>query len=203
MMPNAEARDLHQPDENTLQLERETRRQLRRLVEYAGDFRRIPTLNREAVSTAAGVPEALVASVQESLIMLERLFACHNSLPAISTPAGVHEVFRFLSLPQHEELWVGLVSNTGRMTQRLQVGHGGRMTLRVTPGELLSKVLRRDGRRIVLVHNHPSGDPRPSDDDIRYTRRIARAARLLEVELLDHVIISLDQYFSFREHLLL
>jgi DNA repair protein RadC len=51
-----------------------------------------------------------------------------------------------------------------------------------------------------VVHNHPSGDPTPSDDDIRLTRRLTEAGKILGIRLLDHVVVSRDSHFSFRSH---
>ena len=53
---------------------------------------------------------------------------------------------------------------------------------------------------MILVHNHPSGDPNPSEDDVNITRRIKNGADLLGLELADHIIIGDNDYFSFREH---
>lgn len=68
------------------------------------------------------------------------------------------------------------------------------------PREVFKNVIRNSGISIVIVHNHPSGNTDPSDADISMTERINEAGKLLGIRLLDHIIISTDEYYSFREH---
>ena len=69
--------------------------------------------------------------------------------------------------------------------------------------ELFVEALRRDAVSIILLHNHPSGDPSPSREDVLITERIFRAGELIGIELLDHIIIGNNCYISFRESELL
>ncbi len=79
------------------------------------------------------------------------------------------------------------------------VGMGSLNSLQITPKEIFSHALQTPCASLVIVHNHPSNDPAPSDDDIRFTRRIHEAGEVMAIPLLDHVIISKSGYFSFRE----
>jgi DNA repair protein RadC len=69
----------------------------------------------------------------------------------------------------------------------------------VYPRQVLETALRRKASALILVHNHPSGNVRPSDADIRLTRTIQEAAKMLEILVHDHVIIGENRFFSFRE----
>ena len=69
----------------------------------------------------------------------------------------------------------------------------------VTPRELFIKALQKNAVAIVIMHNHPSGDPTPSQEDICTTARIKNAGALVGIELLDHIIIGNNCYISFRE----
>jgi DNA repair protein RadC len=69
--------------------------------------------------------------------------------------------------------------------------------------EVLQPVVKNGALFFILVHNHPDGKSHPSKEDILFTRKIEQAAQLLDVELLDHVIIGTDGYFSFKENGLL
>ena len=62
--------------------------------------------------------------------------------------------------------------------------------------------IRAGAASVIVVHNHPSGDPTPSDDDIRLTRRRWRRGSILGIRLLDHVVVSRDSHYSFRSHAL-
>ena len=72
------------------------------------------------------------------------------------------------------------------------------------PREIFKPAISHSAYAFVLVHNHPSGDPTPSDNDLRLTRRVSECARLLQIQFLDHVILGSSQegrtgYFSFKE----
>jgi len=69
----------------------------------------------------------------------------------------------------------------------------------VTPPALLSFVLLQGSERFILAHNHPSGDPKPSDADLKMTARAIRAAEVLGLQMVDHVIVSKDSHFSFLD----
>jgi len=69
----------------------------------------------------------------------------------------------------------------------------------VYPRRIVEGALAHHAAGLILVHNHPSGDPEPSEDDRRLTRAVAAATRTVEVRLLDHIIVGRDGYFSFRE----
>ena len=69
----------------------------------------------------------------------------------------------------------------------------------VSPRDIFIKALEFEAVLLVLLHNHPSGDPFPSEDDVRITHRIKNGAEILELELVDHIIIGDNQYYSFKE----
>lgn len=69
----------------------------------------------------------------------------------------------------------------------------------VHPRETFEKAIRRHAATIIVAHNHPSGDPDPSEEDIRITKRLSEAGKIMGIELLDHIILSQDSYYSFKE----
>ncbi|MGQ9708589.1 MAG: RadC family protein [bacterium] len=71
------------------------------------------------------------------------------------------------------------------------------------PREVFDAAVHDHAPAIVVVHNHPSGDPTPSDDDIRLTKRLVEAGRVLGIRVIDHIIIAGERYYSFRSHALL
>jgi DNA repair protein RadC len=75
-------------------------------------------------------------------------------------------------------------------------GHGSLVELNAR--QIVHEALTRQHERFILVHNHPSGDPTPSPADINATRRLCRIASALDLELVDHLILTPAQYFSFR-----
>jgi DNA repair protein RadC len=70
----------------------------------------------------------------------------------------------------------------------------------VNPREVYTPAVKRSARSIVFVHNHPSGNPQPSRDDILITQRLVEAGNILDIKVLDHLVIGLDDYYSFKEN---
>lgn len=70
----------------------------------------------------------------------------------------------------------------------------------VHPREIFKTALKRSSAAVVCAHNHPSGDPTPSPEDVEVTKRLVEAGRILGIELLDHVVIGRDRFVSMREH---
>jgi len=69
----------------------------------------------------------------------------------------------------------------------------------VHPREVFKEVIRSSGAKIIIGHNHPSGDPNPSPEDVAVTRRLEEVARIFEIELLDHIIVTKDSFLSLKE----
>jgi len=70
----------------------------------------------------------------------------------------------------------------------------------VHPREIFAEALKQNAASVILVHNHPSGDSEPSEEDIKVTKRIIEAGRIMGIEVLDHVIITKAKAFSFKEN---
>ena len=73
----------------------------------------------------------------------------------------------------------------------------------VHPREVFEPALKHSAAQIIAAHNHPSGDPKPSDDDLELTRRLTEAGKMMGIEIMDHVIVSKNSYFSFKEEKIL
>ena len=73
----------------------------------------------------------------------------------------------------------------------------------VHPREIFKEAFNRNASSIIMVHNHPSGDPQPSEGDLRVTQNIKEAGKILGVEVKDHIIIGKNKVFSFKEHKLI
>lgn len=81
-----------------------------------------------------------------------------------------------------------------------QISNGSLSFAYVSPMELFRKALLKNAVMMVILHNHPSGDPSPSEEDVAFTERIAQGARLLGLTLADHIVIGDNRYYSFREN---
>lgn len=121
---------------------------------------------------------------------------------SIRSPAGVYRLMapRLRGL-EREVFAVLLVDGKHRLLEVEQVSEGTLTTSLVHPREVFRPALRRGAAALVAVHNHPSGDPEPSAEDVEVTRRLLEAGRLLGVPLLDHVVVGRGAFISLRERM--
>jgi DNA repair protein RadC len=104
-----------------------------------------------------------------------------------------------MGMLEREELRV-VVLNAKHVVLRVSTAYAGNVSSSlVRIGELFRDAVRIDATAIILVHNHPSGDPAPSPDDLHVTSEAIAAGRLLDVEVLDHLVITRDAWISLRD----
>jgi DNA repair protein RadC len=99
-----------------------------------------------------------------------------------------------------ETLYVLLLNTRRRLIRREEISHGTLDTILVHAREVFRAAIAANAAAIVLVHNHPSGDPTPSEGDIKVTRDLIRAGQLLKIEVLDHIIIGRATADRAKEH---
>lgn len=103
----------------------------------------------------------------------------------------------------HEEFWLLLLNRANKMIKKLSVSKGG-FTGTIADAKVIFKTaLDHNATQIILCHNHPSGNNKPSQTDIQLTRRLVEGAKLLDLSIVDHIIIADRQYFSFADEGLL
>ncbi len=123
---------------------------------------------------------------------------------SISTDADVVRLMRGqLETISHEECWVLYLTSSNRLIERQRVSQGGVQATVVDHRLIVKRALELLSTQIIMVHNHPSGAASPSEADKTLTRRVADAAALFDIRLLDHVIISKEGSFSFRRESLI
>lgn len=112
--------------------------------------------------------------------------------PVIRDPASVAQLIQPLAHALRQEaLWVLLLDSKNRLIGRpLEVTRGLLDSSAVPPREIFGHAVRHGAAAVVLAHNHPSGDPTPSAEDVRVTRQLIEAARLLDIRIIDHIIVG-------------
>ncbi|MGN0202718.1 MAG: DNA repair protein RadC [Candidatus Cryptobacteroides sp.] len=99
----------------------------------------------------------------------------------------------------HEELWAVFLNRANYPVHKTMLSKGGSSATIMDPKIVVKEAIARHACGIVLVHNHPSGNPKPSGMDIRETENLKKAANLFDIALVDHIIICDDRYFSFAD----
>ena len=156
-----------------------------------GDLRRV-----------AGIGAARAAQVLAAIELGRRsLTRIDQARPQLKTPRQVAEYL----LPQFgnrpvEQFGVLSVDTKHRVLRASVLSVGTLDTSVVHPREVFREAAAAGAAAVVVFHNHPSGDPEPSEEDVRLTERLVAAGILMGIDVLDHVILADVQYFSFREH---
>ncbi|HBG22290.1 MAG: DNA repair protein RadC [Syntrophaceticus sp.] len=148
-----------------------------------------------------GVGLAKAAQIKASLELGKRLACLEPDLkPAIHNPDEAGSlVMEEMCYLDREHFRVMLLNTKNRVLGLETVSIGSLNASLVHPREVFKNAIQRSAAAIILIHNHPSGDPSPSPEDLEITVRLCEAGRLLGIEILDHIIIGDHVYASFRE----
>jgi DNA repair protein RadC len=163
------------------------------LLEEAGGLIGLMRLGPHGLAARRGIGPAKAARVAASLELGRRAWL--RSLQEDRAVVGCFDsVVRWadprLSCLDHEEVWLLGLDGRNGLKSAQRVAQGGLHGCALVPRDVLRPAVRDASSAIVLVHNHPSGDPRPSPEDIHMTRLIAAACDVIGVPLLDHVIVA-------------
>jgi DNA repair protein RadC len=118
----------------------------------------------------------------------------------IIRPADVADLYMpEMSFLEQEHLRTVLLDRRNNIIAVHEVYQGTLTSIDVQPRDVFREAIRRNCAAIIVVHNHPSGDPQPSTEDVRATQQLVDAGKLLDIQVLDHLIIGHGQYVSLRE----
>ena len=172
------------------------------LRECDGRLVRLSQMSGSELQRAPGVG-ASKAAVIMAAFELGRRFADERTGSPGRTITGAHTVYDmmapYLKGLSHEECWVLLLDKRRRVFSRERVGQGSPDEVPMDPRTIVQLALSRGARAIILVHNHPAGNPEPSAADITRTQALVRAASAVDLPLLDHLILSDDSYYSLSD----
>jgi DNA repair protein RadC len=155
----------------------------------------------DEVCAQRGIGEAKAAQIKAAIELGRRLAAeAPEERPAVHSPQDAADLVRYeMSALEQEELHVLLLDNRNRVLHIEPVYRGSVNSSQVRVGELFKAAIRRNAAALVVAHNHPSGDPTPSPDDIAVTRAIVQAGKLLDIDVLDHLVIAGGRFVSLKE----
>jgi DNA repair protein RadC len=172
-----------------------------RLLQSLGGLAGLQRASYEEVCSQHGVGLAKAAQIKAAIELGRRLVVeAPEERPTIHSPADAANLVQYeMSALEQEELRVILLDTRNRVIDIADVYRGSLNSSQVRVGELFKTAVRRNCAALIVVHNHPSGDPAPSPDDIAITRALVQAGKLLDVEVLDHLIIGRGCYVSLKE----
>jgi DNA repair protein RadC len=147
-----------------------------------------------------GVGATTAARIKAALELGGRLSVERNHAPQIRSPAdAANLLLPEMGLLEQEHLRVIVLDTKNRVVAIPTVYVGSVNTTMIRISELFREAIRRNCPAIIVCHNHPSGDPSPSPEDITVTRQIVEAGKLLDIEPLDHLILAAQSWVSLKE----
>ncbi len=170
------------------------------LIEECGTTIELSRIDPSRLRMVAGIGRLRAARLKAAM-ELGRRVALADGLASetITSDADVVRIMEpLLASLQHEECWALYLASSGRVVERLRISQGGVQATVVDCKLIIKRAIELLASQIVLVHNHPSGSAEPSRQDIELTERVAEAAKLFDIRLLDHVIIAHGAHYSFR-----
>jgi len=157
------------------------------------------TVHELAKIRGIGLTKAI--SLLAAIELGERVLSVYTERTLIASPKDVFELLKFDMMNLDQEVLTALYLDVKtNLIAKKQVFIGSLNQSLIHPREVFKYAVKYSAYSIILVHNHPSGDPEPSKQDIDVTKRFVEAGKMLQIELLDHIIIANDKYLSIKEY---
>jgi len=148
-----------------------------------------------------GIGEAKTAQIKAAIELGRRLaLESPEDRPTINSPGDAAALVQYeMSALEKEEMRAILLNTRNGVLDIVTVAHGSLNAAQIRVAEVFTPAVRRNAAALIVVHNHPSGDPKPSPEDIAITRALIEAGKLLNIEVLDHLVIGTGSYVSLKE----
>lgn len=165
------------------------------------DLHELARLSVKDLLKIKGIGEAKAISIIAALELgRRRRNSDGEEKPRITTSRDCFEILKgHLQDIRHEEFWILLLNRANRVIKKHQISQGGVAGTVADPKIIFKLAVEGLASAIVLAHNHPSGNLTASQSDIDLTKKIKEAGKLLEIQVLDHLIVARQKYFSFAD----
>jgi len=172
-----------------------------RILAQSGGLRSLPDLSLEELQQNKGIGPDKAVMIKAALELGCRLATMpREEGGSITSPRQAADLFmEELRYKKKEYFKILLLNTKNHIISREEISVGSLSASIVHPREIFIIPLRKSAASVILFHNHPSGDPSPSQEDLEVTRRLVDAGNILGISILDHIIIGDGCFFSFRE----
>ena len=170
------------------------------LLSHFGNLEALSRASLEELQKVEGIGFAKACKIKAAFELGKRALAKRKDFKKINSPKDIFELLRFeIGSKKKEYFKLICLDSRNKIISVENISIGTLNSSLAHPREIFYSAIKNLANSIILVHNHPSGDPSPSDEDIKITQKIKEAGKLLGIELVDHVIICQNKYFSFKE----
>lgn len=180
--------------------EREDSQTVRSLVAHFGDVGMLMESSPEELSCLCGMSKGRAQAILAAVELGRRVFNVPScQLTTINSPKDAVDLLQDMRFLDREHFKTVLLNVKNKVIALETVSIGSLNSSIVHPREVFKKAIRRGAATVILAHNHPSGIPDPSFEDISVTKRLVEVGKLIGIEILDHVIIASGGYISLKE----
>ncbi len=175
------------------------------LLAAAGSLTELSAMSIDKMQAIGGIGKNKAATVTAAFELGRRFAAEGSRSPcrAITNASQIFSImFPVLKGIDHEECWILYLNRANHILYKEKVSIGGLSSTTIDTNSILRKAIEKKADGIILVHNHPSGNPQPGKADVVETERLKKAAETFSISMLDHVIISDSGYYSFADQML-
>jgi len=177
------------------------------LLSYFGSLSNIADASEEELKSAVkGIGPAKIARLKACFELAKRLMKAENEQPVCRTEAKITNpevayslIKKHIRAYKKEHFFAVSLDSRNRIIGIDEISTGTLEASVVHPRETFESAIKRHAAKIIIAHNHPSEDPAPSEDDIGITTRLKEAGLIMGIELIDHIVICKNSYFSFKE----
>jgi len=172
-----------------------------RLLSQFGNLRGIASASVEELSQVKGIGVAKASQIKAAFELANRLedYSAAGDKPLVKTPDDVVGVVRSKLRGKKKEHFLALLLDTrSQLIKVSEISIGSLDTSIVHPREVFKEAISASAASVIFAHNHPSGDPEASEDDIELTKRLAKTGEIVGIDVLDHIIICDKKYLSLK-----
>ena len=171
------------------------------LLAHFGSLHRVARAAATELTQVMGVGPSGAARLKAALEISRRLLAPEDERRQINSPADAAAILQPILMHMDQEyLYVLLLDTRNRVLQEpREIYHGSLNTSLIRVGEVFRDAIRTNAAAIIVAHNHPSGDPSPSPEDVAVTRAVVEAGKLLDIAVLDHLVLGSSKFVSLKE----
>ncbi len=174
---------------------------VQRLFSHFGNLRGIASASVEELSQVKGIGLAKAAQIKAAFELANRLES-HSETDkksAVKTPEEVVSLVRGKLKGKKKEHFLALLLDTrNQLIKMAEISIGSLDTSIVHPREVFKEAISASAASVIFVHNHPSGDPQASEDDLKLTKRLVQAGEIIGIDVLDHIIIGDTNFLSLK-----
>lgn len=161
------------------------------MAQFSGDIHRLYQAHPAELAKVKGINQATAVRIKAAFNLGQRLNQPGEERPTINSPADAAALVQYeMGLLEKEHLRTLLMDRRNHVMDIVEIYQGSVSSSQVRVGEIFQAAVGRMASSIIVCHNHPTGDPTPSPDDVAVTRAIVQAGKLLDIELMDHLVIG-------------